>query len=277
MLRTCVQSVLASDHPSFEVIIADQSTVPMRLEPDPRLVHLHLESRGKSSALNAGIAQASAPVIAFTDDDCTVPTHWLRRGESVFEQHPEVSLLFGDLKPMEHDPEELFVPGTMLGRFEILQGWAAVVQRGGAGANCFARRALFDVIAGWDEMIGPGSRFAGCEEFDLYYRTATGGLSIAYVPSVEVVHWGARPYADHSAEALLDSYAYGEGGVVAKHVRLGDLRIMWHLMKMYVGDALYCLSNRDLRGMRMSRSRFHGLADAMTCRIDRRNRVFRAP
>jgi len=46
----------------------------------------------------------------------------------------------------------------------------------------------------------------------------------------------------------------GEGGVVAKHVRLGDLRIMWHLMKMYVGDALYCLSNRDLRGMRMSRS-----------------------
>jgi hypothetical protein len=76
---------------------------------------------------------------------------------------------------------------------------------------------------------------------------------------------------------LLDSYAYGEGGVVAKHVRLGDLRIMWHLMKMYVGDALYCLSNRDLRGMRMSRSRFHGLADAMTCRIDRRNRVFRAP
>ena len=167
MLRTCVQSVLASDHPSFEVIIADQSTVPMRLEPDPRLVHLHLESRGKSSALNAGIAQASAPVIAFTDDDCTVPTHWLRRGESVFEQHPEVSLLFGDLKPMEHDPEELFVPGTMLGRFEILQGWAAIVQRGGAGANCFARRALFDVIAGWDEMIGPGSRFAGCEEFDL--------------------------------------------------------------------------------------------------------------
>ena len=269
--------MLASDHPSFEVIVADQSAVASELEPDPRLVHLHLESKGKSSALNAGIAAATAPVIAFTDDDCTVPAQWLRRGEAVFERHPEVSLLFGDLKPMEHDPEVLFVPGTMLGRFEILQGWSAVVRRGGAGANCFARRALFDVVHGWDEMIGPGSRFAGCEEFDLYYRTATAGLAIAYVPSVEVVHWGARSYADHSAEALLDSYAYGEGGVVTKHVRLGDVRILWHLLKMYVGDALYCLANRDLRGLRMARSRLRGLADAMTCRIDRGNRVFRSP
>ena len=275
MLRGCVESLLASDHESFEVIVADQSVVPTELAADPRLVHLQLASTGKSSALNAGIAQASAPIIAFTDDDCTVPSRWLRKGEAVFERHPGVSLLFGDLKPMEHDPDVLFVPATMLGRFQIFRGWPAITRRGGAGANCFARRALFDVVSGWDEMIGPGSRFPGCEEFDLHYRTATANLSIAYAPAVEVVHWGARAYADNSAEALLDSYAYGEGGVIAKHLCLGDVRIVWHLLKAFAGDALYSLSARDRRGARMSGSRLRGLVDAMTLRVDRKTRVFR--
>jgi hypothetical protein len=29
-----------------------------------------------------------------------------------------------------------------------------------------ARRTLFDKIGSYDELIGPGTRFAACEEFD---------------------------------------------------------------------------------------------------------------
>jgi hypothetical protein len=277
MLQQCVRTVLASDHPSFEVVVADQSEDPTTLDADPRVVHLHLDSVGKSAALNAGIDAAAAPTLAFTDDDCTVPAQWLSKGTGMLERYPELSLLFGDLKPMEHDPEKVFVPGGTLGRFQILAGRAALMGRGGAGANCFAPRRLFEVIGGWDELIGPGSRFRSCEEFDLYYRTAAAGLSIARVPSIEVVHWGARPCDDGSAETLLLDYAYGEGGVVGKHLRLGDLRILWQLVKMYRDDALYCIAERDASGVRYARRRSRGLAEALARRVDHDRGVFRAP
>ena len=277
MLQRCVRTVLASDHPSFEVVVAEQSEDPTPLDADPRLVHLHLDSVGKSAALNAGIDAAVAPTLAFTDDDCTVPTDWLSRGTAMLERYPEVSLLFGDLKPMEHDPEEVFVPGGTLGRFQILTGRAALMARNGAGANCFAPRSLFETIGGWDEMIGPGTRFRSCEEFDLYYRTAAAGLSIARVPSVEVVHWGARAHDDGSGDTLLLDYAYGEGGVVGKHLRLGDVRILWQLMKMYRDDALYSLAEHNSSGVRLARRQSRGLADALACPVDRDRRVFRRP
>ena len=36
MLQQCVRTVLASDHPSFEVVVADQSEDPTTLDADPR-------------------------------------------------------------------------------------------------------------------------------------------------------------------------------------------------------------------------------------------------
>ncbi len=193
MLRRCVGSILRSDHPSFEVIIADQSPEPADLGSDARVRHLHLTSRGKSAALNEGIAAAAAPLLAFTDDDCTVPERWLRRGAEVFDHHPEVGLIFGDLRPYEHDPTKWLVPGGALARFRIRSGISAVLSRGGPGANCFARSSACRVVGPWDERIGPGTEFESCEEFDFYYRAAAAGVVVARVPALEVVHWGRRP------------------------------------------------------------------------------------
>jgi glycosyltransferase involved in cell wall biosynthesis len=278
MLRSCIESVLGSDHPSFEVVVADQSEEPVSLGCDPRIIHLHLTTRGKSAALNAGIAAASAPMLAFTDDDCTVPPDWLTRAEALFTQYPEVSVAYGDLKPIDYDPTAYLVPGASLGRFEIVRGCGAIAQRGGAGANLLARRSAFEVIGAWDELIGPGALFRACEEYDIYYRTLAAGLAIARVPSIEVLHWGARRHDDGSARKLLDDYAYGEGVVIGKHLRLGDVRMIAPAGRMAVRDLLDVItgvvSNRNLDGLRSYLHWVRGLFAGLSSKVDRRARVF---
>ena len=144
----------------------------------------------------------------------------------MFAQHPDVSLAFGNLVAAEHDPTQSFVPIADMRDFEVVHGTRAASLRGGAGANMAARRALFDRIGGFDERIGPGSRFLACEEYDLYYRALAAGASVARDPSLVVIHHGARPYAGGIGDELLRSYCYAEGVVFGKHLRRHDRRML---------------------------------------------------
>src|SRR5436190_11746326 len=82
-----VASVLANDHPDFELVVIDQSTdnlTETALQAhadDPRLKYFHVERAGLSAAYNLGISLALAPTVAFTDDDCLAPANWLRSVE----------------------------------------------------------------------------------------------------------------------------------------------------------------------------------------------------
>jgi hypothetical protein len=120
------------------------------------------------------------------------------------------------------------VDGTTLptfspGRLEVVSGAARARLRGGAGANLFARRQLFERIGRFDDAIGPGAPFRSCEEYDIDYRALRAGAKILRDPENAVLHWGKRAHRDGSSQRLLRDYQYGEGAVLAKHVRSGDL------------------------------------------------------
>src|SRR5262245_60720458 len=174
-LEACVNSVLASDHKSFEVIVIDQSPEPYTRIQDPRLHVHHSPTRGKSAALNAAMERASGDLFAFTDDDCTVYPDWLTRGQERLEARPEVDLIYGALLAFPHNPSLWFVPAFSPGQLEVVSGAARARLRGGAGANMFARRQLFERIGGFDHAIGPGAPFRSCEEYDIYYRALRAG------------------------------------------------------------------------------------------------------
>ena len=55
----CLASVLACEHDSFEVIVVDQSDPASPVPHDRRVVHLPTDTRGKSAALNLGMAAAA--------------------------------------------------------------------------------------------------------------------------------------------------------------------------------------------------------------------------
>src|SRR5262245_27420865 len=225
-LRSCVASILAGRHESFEVVVVDQSESAQPPTDDPRVRYVSSETRGKSAALNEGLRVARAALIAFTDDDCTVTRDWLARAEELVAERDEVSLAFGNLVAAEHDPTQSFVPIAEMHDFQVVRGTRFASLRGGAGANMVARRALFDRIGSFDERIGPGSEFQACEEYDLYYRALAAGESVARDPTLVVVHHGARPYAGGIGDELLRSYCYAEGAVFGKHLRRHDRRMV---------------------------------------------------
>ncbi len=218
-LRKCVASLLASSYQPLEVVVVDQSPAVSELPADPRLIVVHTDTVGKTSALNIGLKRARGRVLAFTDDDCTVPPDWIARGVERLRSHPDVGLIFGALTPAPHDPSVSLIPSFMPPAFEVHKGLAAAQVRAGAGANMFARRELFDAVEGFDERLGPGAEFRSCEEFDLYYRTLASGFAVVRDPDNPVVHWGVRSTKDGSGERLIRDYWFGEGAVLGKHAR----------------------------------------------------------
>lgn len=254
-VRACLASLLACDYPAFEIIVVDQSERPAVTLTDPRLRVIHSRTRGKTVALNLALAQARHQVLAFTDDDCTVSRDWLTRGMACLGQAPRVGLVFGALVAAPHNPQSTFVPTFLPDRPALIADPRHADVRGGAGANMFARRELFDTIGGFDERFGPGSALRACEEYDVYYRTLRAGWTVARDPDNAVVHWGMRPYWDGSGQRLLRGYCFGEGAVLGKHVRTGDWTAVRLTARIFGEECLWAL-------MGAARHRHDGLSRA---------------
>jgi glycosyltransferase involved in cell wall biosynthesis len=100
-IASCIASILASTEIEFELLVVDQSDTNAgreavaKLGPDSRLRWIHTDTRGLSASRNIGIAMARSPIIAFTDDDCRVPSDWLKSILTMFLNDPDLSLLFG--------------------------------------------------------------------------------------------------------------------------------------------------------------------------------------
>ena len=114
-IARCVPSILATVGPSFELIVVEQSTTDaaervVAALADPRIVLLRDRSAGKARGENAAVARARGDVLAFTDDDCTVPTDWLRRAWGLLEEDREAGIIFSAVVAAPHDPNTTFVP-----------------------------------------------------------------------------------------------------------------------------------------------------------------------
>ena len=277
-LDACVKSVLASDHKSFEVIVIDQSPGALRAYPGPSLAHSSQPARGKSAALNVAMELASGHLFAFTDDDCTVSEDWLTRGHERFQAQPEVDLIYGALLAIPHNRSLWFVPEFSPARLEVVSGAVRARYRGGAGANMFAHRELFERIGGFDEAIGPGVLFRSCEEYDIYYRALRAGAKVLRDPENAVLHWGKRAHSDGSCQRLIQGYFFGEGAVLAKHVRSRDLVALRISLDIMVRELsfLICsgLLGRNRSGIALTASWLTGFGRGLRTPVDASRRLF---
>jgi glycosyltransferase involved in cell wall biosynthesis len=235
-----VASVLACDHPDFDVTIVDQSTsdateaviAPMA-EQDGRLRYFHTDEPGLSRAYNTGVRLTTGDVIAFTDDDCIVPKDWLANIAAAFAADPEGDLLYGRVVPLPDDAEPGLTPYldiTEPQRLSRKDGFKVF----GMGANFAARRRLFETIGGFDEVLGGGGPLRSSQDFDLAYRAYRSGRVILLRPEVWLNHDGRREAEDWPA--LLRNYGIGDGAFYSKHVRCRDAYALWLLSnKLVVG------------------------------------------
>jgi glycosyltransferase involved in cell wall biosynthesis len=211
-------TLVAQSHRHFRFFAIDQSDDPepngtaIRALDDARFRHLVQREKGKSRALNLGLSRSSAELVAFTDDDCTLPEDWL-------------AILFGNLTPAPHDPQRCFIPAIEFDRPRVHRG-PLLWSRGllGMGANMIIRRSVFDTIGLFDEDLGPGGPHFTGEEVEITYRALQHGFEVQQRPDLRVVHWGARPLAGGVAKQLINSGYFAVGSGYGKHLRSGDVR-----------------------------------------------------
>lgn len=224
---TTIDSILASDHPSFELIVVDQSdddTTQQAVSSyltDRRVRYVHRREAGLGRARNAGLAEARSDIVLFTDDDVTVPRHWLATMQRGIEQHPEVAVAFCNVDAAPHDREAGFVPAYhRTGTIEISSTWQKCRARG-IGAGLGVRRTTVLAVGGFDPMLGAGAEFPSCEDGDIALRSLLAGHRVLETDAVAVVHDGFRSWAE--GRDLTRRDWYGIGAAYSKPIRVGRL------------------------------------------------------
>lgn len=170
----------------FEVIVVDDGSGPATAEllereagnfdgTALRVVRRDVAA-GPATGRNAGWRTASAPLIAFTDDDCEAAPDWLEAYLAAAVRHPG-RFLQGKVLPLPAELAE-FGPFSHTIRIEELS-------RGFETANIAYPRALLERLGGFDE-VSFGK--AGGEDTDLGWKAIAAGVEPVWVPEAVAFH-----------------------------------------------------------------------------------------
>ena len=282
-IGNAVASVLANDHADFDLTVIDQSTTDATetvlapiAQADARLRYIHTDEAGLSRAYNAGVRLTTGTVIAFTDDDCVVPTDWLTSIADAFTSEPDGDLLYGRVVPLGSGNDDAvltpFLDIPKPARLSRSDGFKVF----GMGANFAARRRLFESIGPFDEVLGGGGPLRSSQDYDLAYRTYRGGHVILLRPEVTLRHDGRREREDWGS--LLRNYGIGDGAFYSKHVRCGDIYALWLLTRQVVDKGGRRLVKRAL-GRAHGRDQYtrgilQGMRDGRKFEVKRATRLY---
>lgn len=273
-----LESVQANEERDFEMVIVDQSTTDVTrraVEPfltDARIRYVFSSVPGASRARNLGISMTSAPIIAITDDDCTVPKNWLAGLARPFADNPRVGVVFCtvDFVPSSepgHTPHIHFRRSRTVSDVQTV--WKNKFLSLGAGMAI--RRAALADVSGFDELLGPGAVFQAAEDNDLAWRALVSGWSLYESNEVSVMHDGFRSL-DELRELVKRDF-YGVGGTIAKYLKSGhwqisSLLLAWMFRFGFAGPAQDLLALRAPRGFRRPYMLMRGLLDGLRTPVD---------
>lgn len=255
LLADAVESIWRGSRLPAEIVVVDQSTSPHPSlasasgPPGCALRYLWQNERGLSRARNRAVAAARHEILAFVDDDVLVSADWFDNLLSalaalgpgcvvtgrVESGDPEVAGGFCLSLITDEAPAVYTAPTTA---YDVLVTFNMAVCRG----------VLLDV-GGFDERLGPGTRFPAAEDNDLAFRLLKAGYRIAYVPEATVYHRAWR----NEYFAVRWNYGKGQGAFYAKCLsreRGYSVQRLRHDTRKYL--------SRSLRGLRTDRRKAAG-------------------
>lgn len=212
---------------AYEVIVVDNNSsdatrdvVAGKLDNFPNLRYLFEPRQGLQFARNTGLVAASAPLIAFTDDDVHVGPEWVGTIKRAFDEHPDVDMIGGRVRPIWPRDVPEWITSRQLGPFALGERGDQPIRIGAAnaapclvGANFAFRRTVFDRVGAFD----PDYPRSQDREIQLRLWRA-GGVGL-YVPTLQIAvdipadrltkayfrHWYTTYGIYHSRMGLLDS------------------------------------------------------------------------
>jgi GT2 family glycosyltransferase len=160
---------------------------------------------GLSRARNRGMREATAPVVAYMDDDAIAAANWCEALVQTFNRHPEAGIVGGPVRPIWPAAEPEWLHPWQRGFLTIVDHGAEerilTEQEWLAGTNiAFRREPLLDV-GGFAESLGrTGSALRSNEELVTTSRLRERGFKSYYNPAAEMLH---RVHADRATPAWL--------------------------------------------------------------------------
>ena len=217
-LARCLDSLSRQTQQNFEVVLLDVSTPPNQALNQAlvaaygdRLVLRHLlrANRGVAANRNIAAAQATAPLLAFLDDDCVAHPDWLANLLEVARRFPG-ALVGGSVQ--NGQPRSLIAQAGQLIHEAVDRHFNPDPNNASfaPGLNLAIPASGFQALKGNDGRFG---RF-GAEDRDFCRRWRARGGRIVIAPLAVVAH-------DHRTDLrgfLRQYYGYGRGAwIYHKH------------------------------------------------------------
>lgn len=215
LLDGALHAILAQQTPRarYEVIVVDNNShdatpdvVAAAIRRAPLVRYLFEPEQGLSTARNAGVRAARAPLLVFTDDDVRVTPGWVDAIVDAFTRDRDAAWIGGKVLPIWLAPPPSWLSDA---------GWAplAIADYGDEsfdvtpdrpvcliGANLSVRRTTFDragLFSTAVQRVGDG--IGSTEDHEFHLRCWHAGLRGRYEPSVIA-------YAPIGAERLTPLY-----------------------------------------------------------------------
>jgi glycosyltransferase involved in cell wall biosynthesis len=169
----------------FEVVVVDDGSsdrTPAVLEAERARGELALtvlrndQPRGPAQARNRGWRAASAPFVAFTDDDCVPVREWLAELHAAWDGDPE-RVVQGSVRP---NPDEADRDGPFARSLRV-DRLGPFFQT----ANVAYPRELLERVEGFDEVT---FSVPGGEDADLAHRCFDAGATPVFAPAAATLH-----------------------------------------------------------------------------------------
>jgi GT2 family glycosyltransferase len=226
-LARALDSLLAQDHPRFEIVVVDNAPVTSETRElierkyAERVRYVREPVPGLAVAHNTGLAAARGEVVAFTDDDVVADPSWLTELTAPFAADPGLGCSTGLILPAR-----LTTPAQVL--LESHGGFAKgftprtydparppgdeplfpfTAGRFGSGANMAFRTAALRSVGGFDPATGAGTAARGGDDLYGFVRVLAQGHRLRYTPSALVWHHHRETWQDLETQA----YGYGAG------------------------------------------------------------------
>jgi GT2 family glycosyltransferase len=143
---------------------------------------------------------------------------------SSFAVNLRTGIIFGNTLPASHDHTVGFIPAYVRREPFLARGLHEKHRVEGISACMGLRRSLWQVLGGFDEMLGAGSPFKSAEEMDFTIRALLAGYFVYETPDVMVVHHGFRTW--EQGANLIQGYLYGIGAMFIKHIKCGHWEVI---------------------------------------------------
>ena len=211
LLKKTLESLFRQNFKDYEVVVVNDGSSDKtheylsRLSETSHFKYFRHANSGLAATRQAGLLHAAGEYIAFTDDDCIVPSDWLQKFHDIFQQHG-IAGVGGST--VTGNPSNPFAQAS-----DMINNYFKSAMNGAENEIPFLTgNNVAYTHASLEKVGGPDERFRmGAEDRDLLFRVVQSGGRMIYDQSIVVTHYNDADFirfVKHQFEFGKGSYLY---------------------------------------------------------------------